>query len=87
MTSSRRWIRVSSTIRNRVALLEWRQRLAPFEALRAEVEPPPGLAERTCRYVASCMPAPPKPLRRWLMSPGPCLPSALRVSAGLTWRS
>lgn len=39
-------------------LLQWRRRLAPLEALRPDFEPPPGLAERTCRYVAACMPVP-----------------------------
>ena len=43
------------------ALVEWRQRLARLEALRsqADVDPPPGLAGRTCRYVAGWMPARP----------------------------
>ena len=37
-------------------LARWRQRLGPLEAMRPDFEPPPGLAERTCRYVAACMP-------------------------------
>jgi hypothetical protein len=39
-------------------LTQWRHRLAPLEAMRPEFEPPPGLASRTCRFVASCMPTP-----------------------------
>jgi len=58
-------------------LARWRQRLAPLEALRPDFEPPPGLAERTCRYVASYMPTvaelPPSRRRRW-MSPHPVPP-------------
>ncbi len=38
-------------------LAAWRRRLASLEAVRPDFEPPPGLAERTCRYVAACMPA------------------------------
>jgi hypothetical protein len=33
--------------------LRWRHRLALLESMRPEFEPPPGLAKRTCRYVAS----------------------------------
>jgi hypothetical protein len=36
-------------------LARWRRRLAPLEAMRPDFEPPPGLAERTCRFVASCV--------------------------------
>jgi hypothetical protein len=42
----------------REKLVEWRRRLAPLEAARPEFDPPPGLAEQTCRYVAAWMPAP-----------------------------
>jgi hypothetical protein len=38
-------------------LLRWRRRLTPLEAMRPDFEPPPGLAERTCRYVAASMSA------------------------------
>ena len=38
------------------ALLQWRRRLAPLESMRPDYEPPPGLAERTCRYVAAYPP-------------------------------
>ena len=38
-------------------LLLWRRRLAPLEAMRPEIEPPPGLAARTCRCIAACIPA------------------------------
>jgi prepilin-type processing-associated H-X9-DG protein len=38
------------------ALAQWRQRLAPLEALRPDFEPPPGLADRVCRYVAAQRP-------------------------------
>lgn len=34
--------------------LDWRRRLAPLDAARPDFEPPPGLAERTCRLVAAC---------------------------------
>jgi anti-sigma-K factor RskA len=34
-------------------LAHWRQRSAPPEASGLDFEPPAGLAERTCRYVAS----------------------------------
>jgi hypothetical protein len=33
--------------------LKWRRRLAPLDAARPDFEPPPGLAERTCRLVAA----------------------------------
>ena len=34
--------------------LEWRRRVAPLLALRPDSEPPSGLAEQTCRFVAAC---------------------------------
>jgi hypothetical protein len=37
----------------RKELALWRRRLEPLAALRVNYEPPPGLAERTCRFVAS----------------------------------
>ncbi len=65
-------------------LAQWRQRLAPLEALRPDFEPPPGLAERTCRYVAACMPAPVKSLRRrWRMTPRPMPPHRVARFRGL----
>jgi prepilin-type processing-associated H-X9-DG protein len=65
-------------------LSQWRQRLAPLEALRPDFEPPPGLAERTCRFVAACMPAPAKSLgRRWSMSPHPMPPHRVARFRGL----
>jgi len=33
---------------------QWRQCLTPLEPLRHDIEPPPGLAERTCQLVAAC---------------------------------
>lgn len=33
-------------------LMRWRRRLAPLESLRPEFEPPAGLVQRTCRFVA-----------------------------------
>ena len=33
--------------------MEWRRRLAPLLAMRPDCEPPPGLAEQTCRFVAA----------------------------------
>ena len=39
--------------RCREELTRWRRRLAPLAALRPDFEPPPGLAERTCRLVAA----------------------------------
>jgi prepilin-type processing-associated H-X9-DG protein len=38
--------------------LKWRKRLAPLDAARPDYDPPPGLAERTCRLVAACGAAP-----------------------------
>ncbi len=65
-------------------LKEWRHRLAPLEALRPDFEPPPGLAERTCRYVAACMPVPAKWQRgRWRMSPRPMPPHRVARFRGL----
>ncbi|MEN6405187.1 MAG: hypothetical protein ABFC77_01825 [Thermoguttaceae bacterium] len=32
---------------------EWRRRLIPLDAVRPDFEPPAGLADRTCRYVAA----------------------------------
>jgi hypothetical protein len=60
-------------------LAVWRQRLAPLEAIRPDFEPPPGLAERTCRYVAARAPHLAAPQRR--MTPLPIPPN--RVTAGL----
>ena len=37
-------------------LIQWRRRLTPLELMRPDFEPPPGLAERTCRYVAAHVP-------------------------------
>lgn len=34
----------------------WRRRLSPLLTARPEFEPPPGLAEQTCRLVAACAP-------------------------------
>lgn len=39
-------------------LARWRRRLTPLEAVRPDFEPPPGLAERTCRLVAAFGPPP-----------------------------
>jgi hypothetical protein len=65
-------------------LAEWRQRLASLEPLRRDFEPPPGLVERTCRYVAACMPAPAKsPWRRWRMSSLPMPPHRAARLRGL----
>ncbi len=64
-------------------LVQWRRRLAPLEALRPEFEPPPGLAARTCRFVAACMPVPVGVLsRRQRMSPD-CTPPSR--AARLCW--
>lgn len=61
----------------------WQRRLGCLEALRPEFEPPPGLAERTCRMVAAFGPVPVRePLPRVAMSPDPTLPSA---ASGMGW--
>jgi hypothetical protein len=62
-------------------LWEWRRRLPPFEALRPDFEPPPGLAERTCRIVAACAPAPLEEETPWR---GMSAHSALPVRAART---
>jgi prepilin-type processing-associated H-X9-DG protein len=56
--------------------MEWRRRLAPLLSMRPDCEPPSGLAERTCRFVAACAPVPrrAKPRRR-NMSPDLALPN------------
>jgi hypothetical protein len=61
-------------------LVEWRRRIAPLEMMRPEIEPPRGLAERTCRYVASCIPLFAQTKRRMSQCPAP--PSCM---AGLRW--
>lgn len=57
--------------------IRWRQRLAPLEAVRPDFEPPAGLAQRTCRFVASCAPIA-AGFRAWTakrhMSPDPAPP-------------
>jgi len=59
----------------RVELARWRRRLAALEALRPEFEPPPGLAERTCRLAAAYGPSPTRSAPRYCgMSPDPALP-------------
>jgi prepilin-type processing-associated H-X9-DG protein len=55
-------------------LAAWRRRLAALAAMRPDFEPPPGLAERTCRFVAAHASAFVGPPRRgaWRrMSPRP----------------
>ena len=54
----------------------WRRRLAPLLAARPDTEPPPGLAEQTCRLVASFAPVPKQaePPRR-AMSPDAAFPA------------
>lgn len=42
-------------------LAHWRRRLSPLEMMRPDYEPPPGLAERTCRLVDAFGPPPPRP--------------------------
>jgi hypothetical protein len=57
-------------------LAQWRRRLAPLEAVRPDIEPPSGLAARTCRFVASCLPMRADALSpRWRMSPDETPPS------------
>ncbi len=61
----------------------WRRRLAPLLTERPEFEPPPGLAEQTCRLVAACAPMlvfeeKPRPTMR----PVPTLPGG---AAGARW--
>ena len=59
-------------------LLQWRRRLAPLEAIRPEIEPPPDLAARTCHYLAVCVPALVESqdwYRRFAMSSHPAPPS------------
>ena len=49
---------------------EWRRRLAPLLAMRPDGEPPPGLAERTCRFVGAYAPVPRRAkLRQRKLSP------------------
>ncbi|MFZ1936447.1 MAG: hypothetical protein WCB27_26525 [Thermoguttaceae bacterium] len=56
--------------------LEWRRRVAPLLALRPDSEPPSGLAEQTCRFVAACAPVPRRAKRRQgKMSPDMALPA------------
>jgi prepilin-type processing-associated H-X9-DG protein len=51
--------------------MEWRRRLAPLLAMRPDFDPPAGLAERTCQFVADCAPWPRRraAARRRRMSP------------------
>jgi hypothetical protein len=67
----------------RQALLEWRRRLAPLEAMRPDFDAPPGLAKRTCRFVAAHIPAldAASDVRR-RMTPCPMPPSRI---PGLGW--
>jgi prepilin-type processing-associated H-X9-DG protein len=65
--------------------LLWRRRLASVEAALPEFEPPPGLAERTCRLVAACAAAMASPRvaagPRGKMSPETAFPAgAARVA-------
>ncbi len=55
-------------------LAGWRQRLSSLETMRPDFEPPRGLAERTCRYVAACMPAVAARKRTPRMTPEPTTP-------------
>ncbi len=67
----------------RQTLVDWRRRLAPLEAMRPDFEPPPGLAERTCRFVAAHLPALDAASgARRRMTPCPVPPSRV---AGLGW--
>lgn len=59
-----------------------RRKISPLLAARPDFDPPPGLAERTCRLVASFKPAPRRSESpRRAMSPDSALPSrATRIS-------
>jgi prepilin-type processing-associated H-X9-DG protein len=66
--------------------LLWRRRLGAIEAALPEFEPPPGLAERTCRLVAACAPAMvtlPGPRPRGKMTPEAVFPAR---AATIAWR-
>jgi hypothetical protein len=72
------WVesRLESDAECRRRYLELRRRMAPLLAARPDFDPPPGLAEQTCRLVASFAPAPRKAERpRGRMSPDWALPS------------
>jgi prepilin-type processing-associated H-X9-DG protein len=66
--------------------LLWRRRLAALDAVRPEFEPPPGLAERTCRLVAACGPA--MVPRRTVTTLGKMSPEAAFTAraAAIAWR-
>ncbi|MCE5268100.1 MAG: hypothetical protein LLG00_09465 [Planctomycetaceae bacterium] len=55
-----RWLegRLEGDEERRRELVRWRRRLAPLDAMRPDFEPPPGLAERTCRMVEAFGPPP-----------------------------
>jgi prepilin-type processing-associated H-X9-DG protein len=56
--------------------MEWRRRLGPLLSMRPDCEPPLGLAEQTCRFVAACAPRPLRcKLSRRKMSPDLALPA------------
>ncbi len=69
--------------RCREALTRWRKRLAPLSALRPEFEPPPGLAQRTCRLVAAQGPVRPAaaPQRAACMTPDYSAPGRRGLAA------
>ena len=62
-------------------LLEWRRRLSPLEAVRPDFEPPPGLADRTCRFVAARAPSSAAAPVQRRMSPE-CAPSSNAIRVG-----
>jgi hypothetical protein len=63
-------------------LVRWRRKLARLEAMRPDFEPPHGLAERTCRYLAACRASASSSGHRAKMSPCPA-PSARGTSLGM----
>jgi prepilin-type processing-associated H-X9-DG protein len=75
-----RWLdaRLEYDEERRLELARWRRRLAPLEALRPDFEPPPWLAEWTCRLVAAFGSPPPPTVRpRVGMTPQPIAPSRM----------
>jgi hypothetical protein len=71
------WVesRLERDVEYRRQWMEWRRRMAPLLSMRPDSDPPPGLAERTCQFVAACAPVlgRSKPRRR-NMSPDLALP-------------
>src|SRR3990170_671350 len=73
-------------------LAQVRERLQPLWVAQPDFDPPPGLAARTCKFIASCPkccanpgPEGAKKLQRHAPTPIPPMPAAVAGESGNSW--